>query len=72
MTRRTLHGLSFDIISPSFISLTGSPIDISFLGDAWYLSAPMPDGDHRCQQFASRDEAVRYIVDAIEAYRSHQ
>lgn len=70
MTHRTLSGLSFDIISPSFYSLTGSPIDISFLGDAWYLACPMPGGEVRVQQFPSLLDAADYIALAIESYRA--
>lgn len=73
MITRTLHGLPFRVISPSFYELAlvapkplgegGSiGIEISFLGDLWYLTVPGEHGEPLMQPFNSLDEAAGFVA----------
>jgi hypothetical protein len=38
MIHRTINGVSLDVISPSFYTVTGKPqLEISYVGDCWLL-----------------------------------
>jgi hypothetical protein len=38
MTQRTINGVTLDVISPSFYTVSGKPqLEISFVGDCWLL-----------------------------------
>lgn len=66
MTTRTIHGLQWRAISPSFYELVGTPeIDLSFVGDIWYLTLVDEQGEPRMQPFASRDAAAAMVAYAI-------
>lgn len=67
MTQRTLHGLTFDVVSPSFYTLSGYPVDVSFLGNRWFLFCPMPDGEIKTREFVSLDNAAKYLAEAVFA-----
>lgn len=66
MITRTLSGLQWHAISPSFYELAGFPsIDLSFVGDIWYLHCPDEQGEPRMQPFASRDAAAAMVAEAL-------
>lgn len=65
MIVRTLQGVAFECISPSFYKLAGYPVDISYLDDAWYLHCPGRDGEPAIRRFESRDSAVAFIAEAF-------
>lgn len=63
MILRTLQGIPFRVISPSFYELASHPeIDISFVGDCWFLHVPREDGSPAMQPFDSLDDAVAFVV----------
>lgn len=68
--RATIAGLRWDITSPSFYRLaepqsTAATIDVSFLGDRWYLFL---EHNNRVvtQPFANRDDALAQVVRAFQ------
>ncbi len=61
MITRTLHSLAWRVISPSFYELAGYPVDVAFLGDAWYLQVPDDQGEPMMQPFKSLDEAAHFV-----------
>ena len=70
MILRTLQGVPFEIVSPSFYrlakTLTGADtIDISFLGDEWCLFHERASGGIGTRMFPDRDSAVKLIADAF-------
>lgn len=70
MITRTIHGLPFRVISPSFYELASHPeIDISFVGKScpedgscWYLHVPDENGEPLMQPFNSLDEAAGFVA----------
>lgn len=63
MILRHLHGLAFRVISPSFYELASHPeIDVSYLGDAWWLQCPDTRGEPRFHDFKSLDDAARFVA----------
>ncbi len=63
MITRTLHALRYNVISPSFYELASSPeIDISYVGDCWFLHVPREDGSPAMQPFKSLDEAAAFVA----------
>ncbi len=67
MITRTLHQLTYNVISPSFYELTGyHDINVAFGGDIWLLHFPREDGSPDMQPFKSLDEAARYVRLAYE------
>ncbi len=64
MIQRTIHALTYNVISPSFYELACRPcIDISYLGDKWLLHVPDPDtGQPLLEPFKSLDDAARYVA----------
>ncbi len=63
MIVRTLHSLAWRVISPSFYELDSYPeIDVSYLGDTWFLTVPDEQGKPRMQPFKSLDEATRFVA----------
>lgn len=66
MITRTIQGIPFRVISPSFYELVEAPaIDISFVGDCWFLHVPRTDGSPMLERFESLDEAVAYVALAL-------
>ena len=65
MTDRTINGLTYEVISPSFWQLKGYPVDISFLGDTWLLCVPGKDDEPIYSYFHSREEACTMISQAF-------
>ncbi len=62
MIQRTIHGLTYSVISPSFYELRGFPeIDIAYVGDTWLLHVPREDGSPAMQPFKSLDEAAAFV-----------
>ncbi len=63
MITRTLHALTYNVISPSFYELASYPeIDIAYVGDTWLLHVPREDGSPAMQPFKSLDEAACFIA----------
>ncbi len=63
MITRTLHALTYNVISPSFYELAGFPqIDIAYVGDTWLLHVPRADGSPAMQSFKSLDEAAAFVA----------
>ena len=66
MITRTLHGVPFRAISPSFYVLASHPeVDISFLGDQWLLHCPGSDGEDLLKWFPSLSAAAAMIAEAM-------
>lgn len=66
MILRTLQGIPFRVISPSFYELASHPeVDISFVGDKWILHCPCETGEPLLKWFPSRDAAVALIAVAL-------
>ena len=69
MTQRTINGFVYDIVSPSHWQLAGYPVEIAYLGDAWFLSlVAVEDGgetDIKMSRLASRDAGLRMIEQAF-------
>lgn len=66
MITRTLQGIAFRVVSPSFYELAGYPeVDISFVGDCWFLHVPGEDGEPRLRAFPTRDAAVEMVARAL-------
>ena len=69
MITRTIHGVPFRVISPSFYELASHPeIDISYLGicgidgePAWYVTVPDDMGIPQMKAFHTLDEAAKMI-----------
>ncbi len=69
MITRLLHGLPFRVISPSFYELASHPeIDISYVGDLWYLTVPGEHGEPMMQPFKSLDEAAAFVALGVTSY----
>jgi len=68
MTTKTVSGVVYEIISPSFWQLKGYPVDISFLGDKWLLACPANEpGETLFRYFPTREEACAMISQAFIA-----
>ena len=67
--RATIAGLRWDFASPSFYRLaepahTAATVDVSFLGDRWFLF--LEHNNRVCtQSFARRDDALAQVVRAF-------
>ena len=67
MITRTIQGVPFRVISPSFYELASQPcVDISFIGDSWVLHCPDADGEPLLRLFPSLDDAVALLALAIK------
>ncbi len=63
MIVRQLHNVAWRVISPSFYELASHPdIDISYVGDVWFLHVPREDGSPAMQPFKSLDEAAAFVA----------
>ena len=62
MLTREINGVTFEVESPSFYRLPGLPVDVSFLGDSWYLQCPGEDGEPRYRAFPTVDAAACMIA----------
>ncbi len=66
MIVKTIQGVPFRVVSPSFYELACAPaIDISFVGDCWFLHVPRQDGPPIMEPFKSLDAAARYVRSAL-------
>lgn len=68
--RATIAGLRWNITSPSFYRLaepahTAATVDVSFLGDRWFLFLEHNNRVHT-QSFGNRDDALAMVVTAFE------
>lgn len=70
MALKTVNGLTYEIVTPSHWQLAGYPVEVSFLGDAWFLSllAVMDDGNTevKMSKLESRDAGLRMIEQAFQ------
>ncbi len=63
MITRTINGLAFNVISPSFYELASHPcIDISYVGGTWLLHVPRDDGEPILEMHGSLDEATAFMA----------
>lgn len=69
MISRTVNGITWDVVSPSFWQLHGQPVEIAYVGDQWQLWCPGPDGEMLHRAFDSRSAAMELIETAIEGMR---
>lgn len=76
MALKTVNGLTYEIVTPSHWQLAGYPVEVSFLGDAWFLSllAVMDDGNTEVKmtKLASRDAGLCMIEQAFQRNNAAQ
>jgi hypothetical protein len=64
MITKQIDGVPFEVESPSFYRLAGFPIDVSYLGDRWYLQCPGENGQPRYEPFNHLADAAAFIKSA--------
>ena len=61
MITKQIEGVTFEVESPSFYRLAGFPVDVSYLGESWYLQCPGPDDQPRFEKFDRLADAAAFI-----------
>lgn len=68
-------GMLWEVSSPSFWRLSpryyhesGGSIDLSFLGDKWFLHVVEPQGTVIMRECVSRDEGIAFVANACQQY----
>lgn len=59
---RKVKHLIFECPSPSIWNLVGAPLTLAYNGKAWVLTMIDGLGQFREGQYASRDEAIAFMV----------
>lgn len=76
MHLKTVNGLQYEVVTPSHWQLAGYPVELSFLGDAWFLSllAVMDDSttEIKMTKLESRDAGLRMIEQAFQSTQASQ
>jgi len=69
MITRTVNGLVYEIATPSHWQLQGYPIELTYLGDSWFLSCLRFDANLNqrvdMRPLASREAGHRLIEEAF-------
>ena len=76
MSLKTINGMTYEVVTPSHWQLAGYPVEVSFLGDSWFLSliAIMEDSNAEIKmcRLESRDAGLRMIEQAFQSTQASQ
>lgn len=64
MLSKTVQGIKLDVISPSFYTVSGYPLEISFVGDCWQLFCDDANREPIYAEFPSLDAACGKVAEA--------
>lgn len=66
MITRSIAGLQWEVISPSFYQLVGVPqVDLSYVGEVWFVHCPGENGQPKMRPFKTRDKAAALVASAF-------
>ncbi len=63
--QRTVNGITYNVVSPSFWQLQGQPIEIAYVELSWVLFCPDKQGEPMARQFKSLRAAQELIEGAL-------